>query len=112
MIRSGSYIDSIQIVYRLSNGQDYTGIHRGGTGGSLKTYNVDVDGGERVIGVFGKSGSSVDLLGFVTNLGKIIGPYGECGGGGDFRVDSCHVRGIYGRSGSSIDSIGFHCSRP
>ena len=110
-LRSGSRIDSIQITYRLSNGQDYTGAHHGGTGGGLRTFNVDVDGGERIVGVFGKSGSEVDRLGFVSNRGRIFGPYGG-NGGGNFNVNSCNVRGIYGRSGSRLDSIGFFCSHP
>ena len=111
MLRSGSRIDSIQITYRLSSGQDSTGSRRGGNGGGEHTIDIDVDGGERLIGVFGRSGGAVDQLGFVTNKGKIFGPYGGCGGG-PFTVNSCLVRGIFGRSGSAIDSIGFHCSHP
>ena len=111
VLRSGSLIDAIQVTYRLSNGQDSTGSNYGGTGGGKHTIDIDVDNGERLIGVFGKSGSRVDQLGFVTNKGRIFGPYGGCGGG-SFTVNSCLVRGIFGRSGSGIDSIGFHCSNP
>ena len=111
VIRSGSRVDAIQITYRLSSGQESTGSRYGGTGGTQRTININVDDGERVIGVFGRSGSNVDQLGFVTNKGRIFGPYGACGGG-PFTVNSCHVRGIFGRSGSRIDSIGFFCSNP
>lgn len=111
MIRSGSRVDSIQITYRLSSGQDYTGPQHGGSGGGLHTIDIDVDGGERIVGAFGRSGKELDQLGFVTNQGRVLGPYGG-GGGGSFAVNSCHVRGIFGRSGSRIDSIGFHCSHP
>ena len=111
VVRSGSRVDAIQITYKKSNGQDYTGSRRGGSGGGEDTIEIDVDGGERLIGVFGRSGSRVDMLGFVTNKGRIFGPYGGCGGG-DFTVSSCLVRGIFGRAGSEIDSIGFHCSNP
>ena len=110
-IRSGSRLDSIQVTYRLSNGRDHTADKHGGSGGGSHTVNIDVDGGERVIGVFGKSGGSVDQLGFITSRGRIFGPYGGCGGG-YFRVNSCLLRGIFGRSGSRIDSIGFFCSKP
>lgn len=96
-------------MYKLSNGNDYTAGKHGGNGGGSSTINIDVDGGERLVGVFGRSGSSVDQIGFVTNKGKIFGPYGGCGGG-PFTVNSCLLRGIFGRSGSRIDSIGFHCS--
>ena len=111
IIRSGSRLDSIQVTYRLSTGQDYTGERRGGTGGSEQKIEIDVDGGEQVIGVFGRSGGEVDQLGFVTNKGRIFGPYGGCGGG-SFTVNSCLVRGIFGRAGKRIDSIGFSCSHP
>ena len=40
------------------------------------------------------SGSRVDQLGFVTNKGRIFGPYGGCGGG-SFTVNSCLVRGMF-----------------
>lgn len=109
-IRHGGVIDGIQITYRLSNGQDYTAGHHGGRGGGESVIDVNVNGGEKIIGVFGQSGSLVDRLGFITNHGRIFGPYGGCGGG-HFRVNSCHIRGVYGRSGGRIDSIGFFCSR-
>ena len=111
LVRSGSRIDAIQVTYRLSNGQDFIGPHHGGSGGSEHTVDIDVDGGERIIGVFGRSGSRVNMLGFVTNRGRIIGPYGECGGE-PFIVNSCLFRGIFGRKGSEVNSIGFVCSNP
>ena len=110
-IRAGDAIDSIQITYRLSNGQHYSAIRHGGNGGQQYTIDIDVDGGERIVGVLGRSGNHVDQLGFFTNQGRIFGPYGRCGGG-PFTVNRCHVRGIFGRSGSMIDSIGFHCTTP
>ena len=111
VIRSGRRIDAIQVMYKLSNGREYEGSRRGGTGGKEHMINIDVDRGERIIGVFGRSGESVDMLGFVTNKGRTFGPYGRLGGG-PFTVNGCHLRGLFGRSGASIDSIGFHCSLP
>ena len=111
VIRSGKHVDAIQITYRLSSGQDYTGNRYGGTGGSPNTINIDIDAEETVTGVFGRSGREVDQLGFVTNKGRIFGPYGGSGGR-PFTVNRCLVRGIFGRSGSRIDSIGFFCSNP
>ena len=110
-IRSGSVIDGIQIVYRLSNGQGYTGKHHGGTGGGLHTVNINTEGGERIIGVSGRAGGFIDQIEFVTNWGRLLGPYGGCGGD-NFKVNSCHVRGIFGRSAALLDSIGFFCSHP
>ena len=110
VIRSGTYIESIQITYQLPNGKYYRGKRYGGGGGRVHTININVDEGERVVGIFGKRGSLVDRLGFVTNKGRIFGPYGHHGGVA-FTVNSCEIRGIFGRSGSLIDSIGFLCSR-
>lgn len=105
---AGSVIDSIQLTYKLSNGHYTTGKCFGGRGGKQHVINIDVNRGEKIIGVFGRNGRLVDQLGFVTNKGRIFGPYGSCGGG-KFTVNSCEVRGIFGRSGSLIDSIGFFC---
>ena len=110
-IRHGRVVDAIQISYRLSSGQDYVAGWHGGRGGRQTVFRVNVDGGERVVGVFGKSGGKVDQIGFVTNHGRIFGPYGGSGGS-NFRVNSCDVRGIFGRSGRVIDSIGFFCAQP
>ena len=110
VIRAGNVIDSIEITYKLPNGQFFHGGHFGGGGGGIHTIDINVDGGERIVGVWGKSGSLVDQLGFVTNKGRIFGPYGGCSGGA-FTVNSCEIRGIFGRSGGLLDSIGFLCSR-
>lgn len=111
-IRSAALIDSIRIVYRLSNGRSYTGAHHGGGTGVLHTENINVDAGERIIAVSGKSGQYyVEQLQFFTNWGRILGPYGGCGGG-NFKVNSCLVRGIFGKSAALLDSIGFVCSHP
>ena len=110
-IRAASYVDSIQITYRLPNGQDYTANRHGGLGGREHVLYVDVDNGEKIVGIFGKSATFVDQLGFVTNKGRIFGPYGGCGGR-NFHVSSCLVRGTFGRSATFLDSIGFHCSHP
>ena len=108
-IRAALYVDGIQLTYRLSNGQDFVGTHYGGQGGNLRVFNVDVNAGERVIGVVGRSASLVDQLGFVTNHGRIFGPHGGCGGN-RFYVYGCQVRGMFGRSALLLDSIGFFCS--
>jgi len=109
VIRHGAKIDAIQITYRYSNRQDSTWIYHGGTKGSRTVINIDVSGGEKIIGIFGRTGAKVDMLGFITNRGRVFGPYGGCGGG-PITVNSCHLRGIHGRSGALLDSIGFFCS--
>ena len=109
LIRSGSVIDAIQLTYRYSDGTYHTGGYYGGTGGGSYTDKVDLTGGEEIIGILGRSAVLVDQLGFVTNKGRIFGPYGETGGS-DFKVQSCIIRGIFGRSAALLDSIGFQCS--
>ena len=111
LIRSGERIDAIQITYKYPNGQIKDGKYFGGNGGGRHMIDINVDKGEKIVGVFGRSGLELDQLGFITNTGKIFGPYGATGGG-PFKVESCVIRGIYGRSGGLIDSIGFRCSRP
>ena len=109
-IRSGARIDAIQLTYRYSNGRQYTSGYHGGTGGSAHRITINVSRGERVIGIFGRSGRNVDNLGFITNWGRVFGPYGGRGGR-PFTVNSCNVKGIHGRSGRRIDSLGFFCGR-
>ncbi len=110
MLRTGSLVDAIQVTYRLPDGKDYKAPGHGGRGGGQRVININVDQGERIIGVFGKTGRLVDNLGFFTNKGRVFGPYGGKGGG-DFSVHLCPVRGIFGKTGSLVDNIGFYCGK-
>ena len=105
---SARVINAIQLTYQYSNGLQYTDDNHGGTGGTAHRITINVSQGERVVGVFGRTGSLVDSLGFVTNKGRIFGPYGGCGGV-PFTVNSCKIKGILGRSARLLDSIGFFC---
>ena len=107
-IRSATLVDAIQLTYQYSNGLQYTSGYHGGTGGTAHRITINVSQGERVVGVFGRTGSLVDRLGFVTNWGRVFGPYGGCGGV-PFKVESCTIKGIHGRSARLLDSIGFFC---
>ena len=67
-------IDSIQITYRLSSGHCYTGSLHGGVEGQLHSIDIDVVKGERIIGVFGRSGAlDYKNLFFLANI-SIRGP--------------------------------------
>ena len=103
-IRAGGVVDGIMFTYQYPGGKSFNGGYHGGYGGYAHTITINVSKGERVIGVFGRSGGLVDLLGFVTNWGRIFGPYGTCGGR-PFTVNSCKVKGIQGRAGGYLDSI-------
>ena len=110
VIRSGKMIDSIQVVYRVPGGKDESKVTdtHGGTGGMLHVLEIDVDNGEYVTDVFGRSGRLVDKLWFLTNKGRVLGPVG--GDGGVLFHESCRLRGFFGRAGKMLDAIGFYCS--
>lgn len=106
-----STIVAIQMTYQLTNGSECIGGFYGGTEGNLATFNVDVDGGERIVGVTRKYDRFIYRLAFFTSKGRIFGPYGTCTGHG-FHLMDCDIRGILGRSSSVLDSIGFYCRIP
>ena len=106
VIRSGSLIDSIKLVYRNPDGSINVGDQHGGNGGGQTIHNLAV--GEFVFAIHGRTGGVVDSLSFTTNHGRVLGPHGG-NGGGSFSVGNCRLRGIYGRSGSLLDAIGFVC---
>ena len=92
----------------MPDGKELVGGYHGGNGGTEYVMDIDVKNKERIIGIFGRSKDYLDQLGFATNKGRILGPYGGCGGN-PFNVDSCDIGGIYGRSYDWMDSIGFYC---
>ena len=58
-------------------------------------FNVNVNKGEKIIGIFGRSAALIDHLGFFTNHGRVFGPHGGHGGG-HFSVRACNIHGIFG----------------
>lgn len=114
-IRYGTSLEAIQMTYQLSTGREHVGQFYGGTGGTPLnfTLNVNVDRGERIVGVFGEYGQFINQLVFHTSMGGVFGLFGGSGCiEGNFHVDTCKVRGIFGRSGSKLDAIGFYCTEP
>ena len=103
-----SLIDSIQITYQMSNGQDYIGQKYGGDRG--RRDQIDLNEGEKIISISGRTETKVDQLFFATSFGRIFGPFGG-GGGRPFEVEGCHLRGIKGAAKTLVDSIGFYCSQ-
>lgn len=66
IMRSGSRIDSLQFVTdRGTVSQQF-----GGNGGSLRTYHLP----GKLVGFFGKSGSEIDQLGFISLKAGRPGP--------------------------------------
>lgn len=105
-IRSGSYVDSLQVTYLQSGGGTYTPPAHGGTGGTASTITFAT--GEYIIALLGRSGRYVDQLTFLTETPNgtrnTYGPYG--GGGGGAFIINAEVLGFFGRSGQYLDVIG------
>jgi jacalin-like lectin domain-containing protein len=105
-VRSGDHVDSVQLVYMLSDGRIVMGPQHGGSGGGLSVFHLDAD--EYLIGISGRSGSYIDSIRFQTN--KRTSPtFGGSGGSRDFRVDvpaNAQLTGLAGRAGNYLDAIG------
>lgn len=106
-IRSGKYIDGINIGHRLPNGTyKYPNWH-GGTGGQPYTFNLRE--GEKITFMQGRYGKYVDQIQFHTNFGRSSPKYGGSGGKAVFYYSAppgCEIAGFNGRSGKYIDAIG------
>ena len=103
-----SLVDSIQITYKMSNGQDFIGQKYGGDRG--RRDQIDLNEGEKIISVSGRTEDKVDQLSFTTSFGRTFGPFGG-GGGRPFKIEGCNLRGIKGAAKTLVDSIGFYCSQ-
>jgi hypothetical protein len=105
-VRSGDYVDSVQLVYWLGDGRTVVGPQHGGAGGELGVFHLDAD--EYLVGISGRTGTYIDSIRFQTN--KRTSPsFGGSGGSRDFRVDvptNAQVTGLVGRAGNYLDAIG------
>lgn len=102
-IRSGTYVDAIEVIYVKPGGATYSGGKHGGGGGSPHSFNLAAN--ENIVRVDVRSGTYIDQLKFTTNLGNVYGPYG--GNGGSASAVTGQIGGILGRSGTYLDNIGF-----
>jgi hypothetical protein len=107
-IRSGDFIDSIQLVYTLENGSLFEGPIHGGRGGRASVFRLNRD--EYITGLSGRYGSRVDSLAIITN--KRTSPiYGGRGGSSNYRITvpaGNQVIGLSGRAGEFLDAIGIN----
>ena len=109
-IRSGNQVDSIQVTYRLANGQTWTSARHGGGGGELSVLTLGE--GDYISKIEGKTnGVLVDqLLITVTRDNgsvKVFGPFGSTGKT-PFTIEG-NIIAFFGRAGNLMDSIGFYC---
>ena len=77
-IRHGGYVDALQLTWEMEDGSRVQGPWRGGGGGNLT--QLELDPGETIVKITGRSGAYVDQLTFYTNKGRMLGPYGGSGG--------------------------------
>jgi large repetitive protein len=101
-VRAGSWLDSIQGLATPLNLSPH-----GGTGGGLTT--VSWPSGEYLVRIYGTtSGTIVGSISFVTNTGRIYGPYGTTAGTAfDYTVPAgTRVRGFTGASSGYLNAIG------
>ncbi len=103
-IRHGNRIDSILGVWKTENGEQITGKHHGGYGGSESI--VVLQPGEKINKVIVHYGDSVDYLEFHTNQRNKF-QFGGAGGEEPHAEVSGNILGFFGRSGDELDAIGF-----
>ena len=107
-VRSGGYVDSVQMVYALRDGRTVEGPRRGGTGGSLNVFQLNAD--EYIVGISGRTGKYIDSISFRTN--KRTSPiFGGKGGDREYHIDipaGNQAVGLTGRAGQYLDAIGLN----
>ena len=110
VIRSGKYIDAIELTYVSNEDGSYSTLPRlGGNGGHESAFDIDVRGGEKIKSIQVRSGEFVDHLNFTTNKGRSVA-FGGYGGSQFSIAETCDLQGIYGRAGEYLDAIGFICA--
>ncbi len=106
-VRSGWWLDSIQGV--LTTGT--LPVH-GGAGGTLAIPVPTLNAGEYFVGINGSYGNYVGVIRFVTNTGRVLGPYGKGLGGSATTSFSYTVPvgneivGFTGRASGFLNAIG------
>jgi hypothetical protein len=107
-VRSGEYVDSVQMVYALRDNRTVAGPRRGGSGGTLSVFHLDAD--EYIIGISGRAGTYIDSISFQTN--KRTSPlFGGNGGDREYRIDipaGNQAVGFTGRMGRYLDAVGLN----
>jgi len=99
-VGAGDTVASLQMVSRTEGATAKAG-------GTAATSTATLNQGEYITEVFGRNGTLIDQIGFRTNTGRTLGPYGG-GGGQPFSLKAGSgkaIVGLAGKSGSLIDSL-------
>jgi hypothetical protein len=105
-VRHGAWIDAVQMIHKLSDGQPLSLPRHGGGGGTRSVFRLGP--GEYLRAVSGRYGRFVDSIRFYSNM-KSSPLYGGRGGAVDFYYQApadYEIVGFLGRSGKFLDSIG------
>ncbi len=105
-VRSGDYIDSLQLIYALPDGRTITGTRHGGGGGRPGAFQLDRD--EYITGISGRHGLYIDSIRFHTNK-RTSQVFGGRGGQRDFSITvpaGNQAAGFTGGAGEYLDAIG------
>lgn len=108
-VRSGAYIDALQICYTNLIGKEDVTLKAGGQGGSEKLFTMEA--GEYIVKISGRYGNYIDSLTFETNLGQKQ-TFGGHGGHTSFTftiAKDMSFIGFTGKSGAYIDALGICC---
>lgn len=104
-VRSGKFIDSIQLTYQYGS-KRVIGLAHGGKGGNSQTFKLRA--GEFITEFSGRSGKYVDSIYIKTSKNRSK-KWGGNGGGNTFKFTGSKqlpILGIWGRSGALLDAIG------
>jgi hypothetical protein len=105
-IRSGDWIDAVELLYKTADGKVESLGKHGGDGGGEDTFMLEE--GEHITGITGKSGMYLMSLTIITNKRKSQ-TYGLGQGDVQYHYEVPHhdeIIGFFGRSADYVDQIG------
>ncbi len=104
-IRSGAWIDAVQILYSNEQGQEDSTDRFGGQGGGLGVFMLEA--GERIIRIGFTAGQYVNSISIETDKLRRITFGHENGVAEYFDIpENSEFAGFYGKCGAYVDSIG------
>jgi hypothetical protein len=104
-VRSGQYIDAVQVVVLVNGLEQELPIHGGG-GGYPQAFRLNP--GEYIQAMGGRYGQYVDSLFIRTSMGRSQ-QWGGGGGAAQYfygALSGTRIRGFIGRAGQYVDAIG------